>query len=887
MQRVHKGISTGQYKPKAALMEESKTRFARTPEQKAATAQHKAALEAASMKEALRDAVKETLAGVLQIHKQRVQKKVVVKPIVTNHPGSLIMIDLADFSAIKGLNNGVPFIMLAVDHFSKKLFTFPLRNKEPKLVAKCMEMVLADFQHSPWRGIKHVRSKPYTPQAHGLIERAVRTLRRMLQILFTLSGSKRWLGSVLQKVTSCYNNMPHTANHMIAKTVPSARQQAVEPEEGDQVRVSLNWLDPQVRREGRMRKSSLAQFYDQVGQLAAKRQRVAMESDLLRTVVSRGYSPVIIDEEYRTRGDCEACKRLLGLGELGVDVSGRPGSGMHCNGDVASVRASPDLPDLRSIPVLDEAMVQALITSYNETTTRWASVDLPSYMLEKNSPLFVPIKLITDLLGALPDQRDIAVGTRSSCFRLRSRRDAVLTFLLDRDPEVASLPTLKSLLRFVEDDKVREELGSRFDKLPAVGECTLARGLANHLRPFVFTCGCKDRDTKMWIWDHEGHIWDNTHGSEMIAAHLSVLSAHLYPNAPGSEKLESHSKRTAVTRDIVQFLKDNDKAIAMDCQPGVLPVFGGQLLDLSTMTVRERVPTDLFSMETAVPLPEDEATPRVDDLIKEVLGGSEEVMRAFQRAMGMTLNTKSTVMALVRNALGPLYVEAQKTLFVSFKAKDDGGPNPFLASLRLARMAGFSETDRGQHFSESLLKAVTGGDPIPTRLLYSSDVVKVVPNFVLFYATNYLPKVDSNSAGLFDRVVPWVFPLRFVENPTKPNERKLDPSFRDRVTQDRGYLSEFLMWLVKGEADYRTNGGLRLPQSVLDWTRGPSGSEFTASSAIYEAYRQWGNWVGLKYELDSMAFMQTFATYAEGAGWEKARADHGSVRGYKGIVIKA
>eukprot|EP00727_Mastigamoeba_balamuthi_P001470 m51a1_g1132 putative beta-galactosidase (692) ;mRNA; r:216471-219371 len=43
------------------------------------------------------------------------------------------------------------------------------------------------------------------------------------------------------------------------------------------------------------------------------------------------------------------------------------------------------------------------------------------------------------------------------------------------------------------------------------------------------------------------------------------------------------------------------------------------------------------------------------------------------------------------------------------------------------------------------------------------------------------------------------------------------------------------------------------------------GSEFATTSAIYEVYCQ-----------------QTFATYAEGAGWEKARSDHESIRSLKG-----
>jgi hypothetical protein len=51
------------------------------------------------------------------------------------------------------------------------------------------------------------------------------------------------------------------AMRMMKKTAKSARQ-GVAPEVGDQVRVSLAWLDPQINREGRARKSALSQFSD-------------------------------------------------------------------------------------------------------------------------------------------------------------------------------------------------------------------------------------------------------------------------------------------------------------------------------------------------------------------------------------------------------------------------------------------------------------------------------------------------------------------------------------------------------------------------------------------------------------------------------------------------
>ena len=128
------------------------------------------------------------------------------------------------------------------------------------------------------------------------------------------------------------------------------------------------------------------------------------------------------------------------------------------------------------------------------------------------------------------------------------------------------------------------------------------------------------------------------------------------------------------------------------------------------------------------------------------------------------------------------------------------------------------------------------------------------------------------SSDIYQKVAIWTFPIIFLSYPTKPNERSLDPSFRDRVANDMDYLSEFLMWLVNGEIDYRMNRGLRLPQSVLDavaeyrLSMEPMtvfaeaalefvGNEFISSKDIYRAYSQWANHTGLKYVLDQMSFM--------------------------------
>jgi transposase InsO family protein len=154
------------------------------------------------------------------------------QPIVSTRPFQRMQADLVDMRAWNpGLNNGTQYLLTVIDTFTKHAWAVPLPNKEGATVALALdEKVLAQADHAPTvlqtdrgsefvsaefqavlsrYGVKHVLSRPYTPQSQGQIERWHGTLKSMLRThMAHFKGSRRWV-DVLPLVLEGYNSSRH------------------------------------------------------------------------------------------------------------------------------------------------------------------------------------------------------------------------------------------------------------------------------------------------------------------------------------------------------------------------------------------------------------------------------------------------------------------------------------------------------------------------------------------------------------------------------------------------------------------------------------------------------------------------------------------------------
>ena len=212
------------------------------------------------------------------------------------------------------------------------------------------------------------------------------------------------------------------------------------------------------------------------------------------------------------------------------------------------------------------------------------------------------------------------------------------------------------------------------------------------------------------------------------------------------------------------------------------------------------------------------------------LTGATEQKLAFFWGKGR--NGKSTLMDVVAAVAGDYGETVPIETFLSEgRGRGAGQATPDLAILPGVRFLRTSEPDRGAKLAESLIKLVTGGEPIQARHL-NRDYFRFTPQFKLTMSGNYRPEIRGNDEGIWRRVllVPWT-----VTVPVEDVDRELPAKLAAEA-------SGILNWLLDGLRDWLDNG-LITPGDVVDATAeyrqesDPLGRFLTACTASAQGER--------------------------------------------------
>ena len=149
--------------------------------------------------------------------------------IVIGSPRKTIVSDLADLSKLAHYNDGVKYLMLNMDGFSRLLKVYPLKNKKGKTTAETLQRSLNDVDFNGATHILTDRGSEYTSKhaknvykqmnitqysTHNtvfktsLVERLIRTLKEKIFRYLTHTNSKRYI-DVLPKLVDSYNKSRH------------------------------------------------------------------------------------------------------------------------------------------------------------------------------------------------------------------------------------------------------------------------------------------------------------------------------------------------------------------------------------------------------------------------------------------------------------------------------------------------------------------------------------------------------------------------------------------------------------------------------------------------------------------------------------------------------
>lgn len=294
-----------------------------------------------------------------------------------------------------------------------------------------------------------------------------------------------------------------------------------------------------------------------------------------------------------------------------------------------------------------------------------------------------------------------------------------------------------------------------------------------------------------------------------------------------------------------------------DTDPWLLNCENGTL-DLRTGVLREHRRDDLITKLAGTAYDPDADCPLWDDFLLDITEGNEELLAYLQRMAGLALtgdtseqsfhllwgtgaNGKTTFTGALLALLGEYGMSTRiETLLLR---RDNSIPND-VAALMGARLVVASEIPDGRRLNETLIKDVTGGDPITARELYR-EFFTFTPTFKLWLFGNHRPVIRGTDLGIWRRV-------RLVPFTVTISPEEQDAELPAKL---RGELPGILNWAVEGCLAWQRDGlqppalvqaatdDYRAEQDVLgaflaDATVQGAGVSVQAAE-LYAAYVQW------------------------------------------------
>ena len=265
-----------------------------------------------------------------------------------------------------------------------------------------------------------------------------------------------------------------------------------------------------------------------------------------------------------------------------------------------------------------------------------------------------------------------------------------------------------------------------------------------------------------------------------------------------------------------------------------LLAFEDKLFDFNILQFRNIEPTDYITITTKYYVPE--RCNEYRDFIMKLLYSifeNNEMVNYWLIITGLSLfsnkyeslyinaghggNGKGLLSSMLTKALGEYFYSADNTFLTSiFKS---GQTNPTLAKCKGIRYLLVSEPDNGTDdvkFNIDFIKMLTGGDIITTRDLYKANI-SYKPQFTPFVQCNKKPNLGKLDNGVKRRLKIINFPLNFVENPTKFNERMIDNTLKDKLNND--FYKELILLLIDIACEHKNNNIIKQPLDVINQTK--------------------------------------------------------------------
>ena len=182
----------------------------------------------------------------------------------------------------------------------------------------------------------------------------------------------------------------------------------------------------------------------------------------------------------------------------------------------------------------------------------------------------------------------------------------------------------------------------------------------------------------------------------------------------------------------------------------------------------------------------------------------------FYFCTGSGSNGKSLTFQLVSDALGDYYISCPITI-ITRKRNASNAASPELARMKGPRAGVFQEPGHQEEINVGIFKELTGNDKIMVRGLFK-DPNEIKPQTKYWCCCNDLPAITSDDGGTWRRVLVVDFSSKFVDEPKKPNEFKIDTKLKDKIKNWAPAFASYLIHIYNTE--YNIPGNKLEPEEV-------------------------------------------------------------------------
>lgn len=361
-------------------------------------------------------------------------------------------------------------------------------------------------------------------------------------------------------------------------------------------------------------------------------------------------------------------------------------------------------------------------------------------------------------------------------------------------------------------DEVVEEKPKKKFRLTELGNAERIAYEYGHVIKYVSDMGWLIWDGKRWKFDTKKEI-------ERITA--KVLRG-LYKS---EDEMETKWARMCERRNIrMNSIKDLMPLVPaereeFDRHKYLFNVENG-IVDLKTGKLQPHDRDLKLTQMANVEFDENATCPTWLSFLDQIFLGDKDLIEYMQRLVGYSLtgdiseqsmyflvgggsNGKSTFINTIKKLMGDYGSQTKSDTFIK---KKDTGANNDIARLANARFVSAVESEEGEKLQESLVKTITGGEPILARFL-RQEFFEYIPEFKVFFTTNHKPIIGGVDDGIWRRVKIIPFSLSL-----KPHQR--DKKLEEKLSLE---MPGIFNWLVEGCLKWQKTG-LRDPKVVTDAT---------------------------------------------------------------------